>query len=55
MAIAVLTPGPLTTVQDAGRFGARAWGVPQAGALDGRSFREANALVGNAATAAGLH
>jgi biotin-dependent carboxylase-like uncharacterized protein len=54
VAIAVLTPGPLTTVQDLGRFGARAWGVPQGGALDGRSFRAANALVGNAAPTAGL-
>ncbi len=54
MAIAVLTPGPLTTVQDLGRYGARAWGVPQAGALDACSFRAANALVGNAASAAGL-
>jgi antagonist of KipI len=54
MALAVLMPGALTTVQDAGRHHARRFGVPQAGALDMRSFRAANALVGSGPGAAAL-
>ncbi len=54
MALAVLTPGLLTTVQDLGRHGARRFGVPRAGALDAGSLRAGNALVGNGAEAAGL-
>ena len=50
----VVRPGPLTTVQDAGRRGVAALGVPRAGALDGPAYRWANALVGNAAGAAAL-
>lgn len=45
--IEVLDPGLLTTVQDRGRFGYAAWGVPAAGALDEESLRIANRLVGN--------
>src|ERR1700751_3760541 len=43
----VLAPGLHTTVQDLGRPGYQAIGVPVSGALDGSSLRIANALVGN--------
>ena len=43
----VLAPGLHTTVQDLGRVGHQAIGVPVSGALDGFSLRLANALVGN--------
>ncbi|MCR4428334.1 MAG: biotin-dependent carboxyltransferase family protein [Caldiserica bacterium] len=43
----VIQPGPLTTVQDLGRFGYLKFGLPPAGAADELSFRVANALVGN--------
>ena len=43
----VLVPGLHTTVQDLGRSGYQAIGVPVSGALDGFSLRLANALVGN--------
>jgi allophanate hydrolase len=43
----VLAPGLHTTVQDIGRHGYQAIGVPVSGALDGFSLRLANALVGN--------
>ena len=43
----VLTPGLHTTVQDLGRIGYQAIGVPVSGALDGFALRLANALVGN--------
>jgi antagonist of KipI len=52
--IEVLRPGLLTTVQDLGRHGHRAEGVPVGGALDAAALRVANALVGNPAGAAGL-
>lgn len=45
----VLAPGAMTTVQDLGRFGAQALGVPVSGALDRDALRLANALVGNEA------
>jgi allophanate hydrolase subunit 2 len=50
----VIDPGPLATVQDAGRFGYQKFGVPVSGAMDGYALRAANALVGNAPDAAGL-
>jgi len=43
----VVAPGPLTTVQDNGRFGYGRYGVPPSGALDTFSLRIANLLVGN--------
>jgi antagonist of KipI len=46
-AIEVLTPGPLTTIQDWGRFGYGRYGVPPSGALDTFSLRAANLIVGN--------
>lgn len=39
--------GAMTTIQDKGRFGAQALGVPVSGALDPVSLQLANALVGN--------
>ena len=45
--ILVLDPGPLTLVQDLGRFGSQALGVPPSGAADPDSLRTANLLVGN--------
>lgn len=44
----VLDCGPVTSVQDAGRFGYRRYGVSTAGAMDHISLSLANALVGNA-------
>ena len=47
MTIRVVEPGLLTTVQDRGRWGSQALGVPVAGPMDGVSHRFANLLVGN--------
>ena len=47
-------PGPLTTVQDCGRKGFMAWGVPESGAADGFSLRAANLIAGNRETDAAL-
>jgi KipI family sensor histidine kinase inhibitor len=52
--VTVLSGGLLTTVQDEGRWGCQASGVPVAGALDLLSHRAANAMVGNGRDAAGL-
>lgn len=53
-AIEVVQAGMLTTVQDLGRRGHRAQGVPLSGAADAFALRLANLLVGNADDAAGL-
>lgn len=50
----VLQPGPLTTVQDAGRPGHAALGVSASGAVDREAYGLANRLVGNPAGAAVL-
>jgi len=50
----ILSPGPLTTVQDLGRYGFGRYGVPPSGALDSFSLRVANLLVGNPETEAGI-
>ncbi len=52
--IEVLAAGPLTTLQDAGRPGHAALGVPRSGAFDRAALRLANRLVGNGPGAAGL-
>lgn len=52
--ITVDRTAPLLTVQDVGRFGLRAEGVTTSGALDPRALDVANALAGNARTAAAL-
>src|SRR5881392_2969925 len=48
----VIKPGLLTTVQDLGRWGFQARGVPVAGPMDPVSHRLANALVSNERDAA---
>ncbi len=53
-ALTVVEPGLLTTVQDLGRPGWGAWGVPVSGALDEEALRLANRLVGNPESAAAL-
>jgi antagonist of KipI len=47
MALSILRPGMLTTVQDLGRWGFQSRGVPVSGALDWYSHRMANRLLGN--------
>ena len=54
MEITVIRAGMLTTVQDLGRSGHRAAGVPLSGAMDQLSLRVANLLVGNPENAAAL-
>ena len=54
MAIRVGQPGLLSTVQDAGRFGEYALGMPPSGAMDLFSFEVGNFLVGNEEGEAGL-
>lgn len=54
MEITVARSGMLTTVQDLGRRGHRAAGVPLSGAMDAFALRVANLLVGNPEDAAGL-
>lgn len=47
MSIQVMTPGALTTVQDLGRSGYQAFGVPVSGVMDPRGMRLANILCDN--------
>ena len=47
MNLHVISPGPLTTVQDAGRTGHAARGFRTCGAADGYAMRTANLLAGN--------
>ena len=53
-ALTVTDPGPLTTVQDAGRPGLAHLGVPRSGWLDPPAAWLANRLVGNEPGAAVL-
>jgi KipI family sensor histidine kinase inhibitor len=50
----VIDPGMLTTIQDRGRWGYQASGVPVGGAMDWVAHRTANAVVGNDPDAATL-
>jgi len=52
--VTVLRPGLFTTIQDRGRWGQQASGVPVSGAMDLVSHREANLVVGNRDDAATL-
>jgi len=52
--LGVIAPGIHTTVQDLGRVGYQALGVPVAGALDPVALRLVNALVGNEPATAAL-
>jgi len=54
MSLRVVTPGARTTVQDLGRAGRGAEGVPPGGAFDRLALRAANLLAGNVAGAAAL-
>jgi biotin-dependent carboxylase-like uncharacterized protein len=54
MAIRIGQPGLLSTVQDAGRFGEYALGMPPSGAMDLFSYQVGNFLVGNQEGEAGL-
>ena len=54
MTFVVEDPGPLTTVQDLGRAGQYASGVPTGGAMDRFALAAANLLVGNPEDAAAL-
>ncbi|MBO5867367.1 MAG: biotin-dependent carboxyltransferase family protein [Oscillospiraceae bacterium] len=47
MIMKVITPGPLSTIQDGGRFGYMSTGFGSSGAMDLRAMRIANILVGN--------
>jgi KipI family sensor histidine kinase inhibitor len=53
-AIRVGRPGLMTTIQDLGRAGHRAAGVPLSGAADPLALRIANLIVGNDEDAAGI-
>jgi len=53
-AIKIREAGPLTTVQDWGRFGYQDCGVPISGAMDRLALRIGNVLVGNREGEAGL-
>ncbi|WP_159775283.1 biotin-dependent carboxyltransferase family protein [Streptomyces sp. HM190] len=54
MALEILRPGLMTTVQDEGRTQGYALGMPPSGAMDRFSYHVANALVGNPSGAAVL-
>ena len=45
--ITVLEAGQFTTIQDQGRFGYQAWGMPVSGAMDTYAAAMANRLAGN--------
>lgn len=50
--IAVSLPGLFSLIQDEGRFGQQAYGMPVAGVMDRYAYRVANLLVGNESGAA---
>ncbi|GAA3139303.1 biotin-dependent carboxylase-like uncharacterized protein [Kribbella aluminosa] len=52
--LTVLTTGPLATIQDRGRAGQAALGVPASGACDRAAYELANRLVGNHEGAAAI-
>jgi biotin-dependent carboxylase-like uncharacterized protein len=52
--IETLKPGSLTLIQDEGRWGYQAYGMPVAGAMDRYAYRVANLLAGNRRGAAAL-
>jgi antagonist of KipI len=54
LAIHVLKPGLLTTLQDSGRYGYQKYGVIASGAMDNFAHKTANLLVGNEETEASL-
>lgn len=54
MRLRILKPGASTTVQDLGRYGYGALGIPPSGAMDPWALRAGNLLVGNPEDSAGL-
>lgn len=52
--ITTIQQGTYTTIQDQGRWGYQAYGMPIAGAMDRYAYSVANLLVGNISTAAVL-
>ena len=52
--ITTTQPGYFTTIQDEGRWGYQAYGMPISGAMDRYAYRVANLLVGNQINAAVL-
>lgn len=54
VALAIIEPGLQTTVQDRGRFGWEALGIPRGGAVDYYAYAWANRLAHNPADAAAL-
>ena len=52
--IKIIEAGIASTVQDNGRFGYKAFGVPQSGAFDGHAHNCANILIGNSDNCATL-
>ncbi len=54
MKMNVVKPGLFTTIQDLGRWGHQAIGMPVAGAMDWFALRVGNMIVGNPEGAAGL-
>ena len=53
-ALEIMNSGPLTTLQDRGRFGFGEYGVAPSGAVDTLSLQVGNRLVDNGADEAGL-
>lgn len=49
-----INPGFFSTIQDGGRWGYQAYGMPVAGAMDRYAYQVANLLVGNKANAASI-
>lgn len=43
----IIFPGPMTTVQDGGRYGRQKYGIGPSGVMDRKAYEEANYLVGN--------
>ena len=54
MRLVIQKPGALTTVQDLGRWGNQALGMPVSGAMDAPALARGNLLLGNPAGAAAL-
>ncbi len=52
--LSIIAAGPYTTIQDAGRTGYQAFGVPEGGTMDDDARICGNWLVGNSPQAAGL-
>ncbi len=50
----IIRPGPMTTVQDQGRYGFQDRGVPVSGAMDQAAYRLGNLLAGNTGKEASL-